>query len=267
MFPVDTHRQAGMPTREAIRLFLRYLQRFSTNTKQQYGKVLWRFCTAMPDFVKMVTAEHIDRFVGSLKMSNNSKNTTLIPIRSLFKYLNSYYNLPNTANKVKDLPGQPHRQRVISEIERSKLLKVCKPKERAVIQFLANTGLRAQEFCELVPSNVSPDRKYITIIGKANKRRIIPLNSCREYLDIIFSKSHTRNSLYWLCKKLSHKAGIPRFGPHALRHYFITELIKRGVSLAIVSRIAGHSNPVITMKIYCHLLVPDFIGCTDCLDG
>ena len=263
-----THQVAGTPTRVVIRRFLRYSQRFSENTKRQYRDALWRFCAVMPDFVELVTPEHIDRFIQSQKMLNSSKNTLLIPIRSFFRFCEDYLDLPNPAKKVKDLPNQPPRQRVISEIEYSKLLEVAKPQERAVIRFLANTGLRATEFAELTPQCISPDQRYLTCIGKAQKKRIVPINdTVRECLTIIFSKSFTRDSLYRLCVSLSKRASLPAFGPHAFRHYFVTELIKRGVPIAIVSKIAGHSSPVITMSVYCHLLVPDFIGATDCLDG
>ena len=117
------------------------------------------------------------------------------------------------------------------------------------------------------PGCVSSDEQYITIIGKGSKRRVVPLNdTCRKCLALIFAKKYTRYSLSWLCRKLSRKAEIPLFGPHALRHRAITQLIKRGVPIAIVSRIAGHSSPVITMKTYCHLTEPDFLGVTDVLD-
>jgi len=269
MAPVRTQRQAGTPTKQAIRRFLRYSQRFSENTKRQYRDALWLFCAAMPDFVEQITPESIDQFIMGLKMLNSSKNTRLIPIRSFFRFCEDYLGLPNPAKKVKDLRNQPPRQRVISEIEYSKLLEIAKPNERAVIRFLANTGLRATEFAELTPQGISPDQKYMTVIGKGQKRRTVPLNdTCRECLTMIFSKSYvSRNSLYCLCLSLSKRADLPVFGPHAFRHYFITELIKRGVPIAIVSKIAGHSSPVITMSVYCHLLVPDFVGATDCLDS
>lgn len=267
MAPVNTYRGARTPTKQAIQAFLRYSQRFSDNTQRQYGDVLWRFYAKMPDFVEQITPEHIDRFIGSLKMLNSSKNVILIPIRSFFRHLHDYYDLPNIAKKVKDLPEQPTHQRVISEAEYTKLSKICKPNEGAVIKFLANSGLRATEFAELTPQCISPDCQYMTIIGKGRKRRVVPLNeTCRKCLPIIFSKSYTRDSLYQLCKNLSKRANIPRFGPHAFRHYFCTRMIRAGVPITKVSRILGHSSIAITEKIYTHLILPDFLGCTDCLD-
>lgn len=271
IMPLRNEIGARTPTKEAIRRFLRYSTRFAANTHRQYRDTLYRFCDAMPDIIEQVTPEHLDRYIGKLKIGNNSKNTKLIAIRSLFRYLENFYDIPNVAQKVKDVPKMPSRQRVISEIEYRKLLEICKPNtcEKSILQILSNTGLRASEFASLTWQNISADEKYLTVDGKGGKRRTVPINNTarQAFHTFNFSKSYkSRNSLYRLCLSLSRRAAIPQFGPHALRHYFITELIKRGVPIAIVSRIAGHSSPVITMSVYCHLLVPDFLGATDCLD-
>ena len=53
------------------------------------------------------------------------------------------------------------------------------------------------------------------------------------------------------------KAGAPRFKIHALRHYFASEALRRGVDLARVSRLMGHSSIAITSKLYIHLEIDD----------
>jgi len=257
-----------MSSQEAISLFLRHAQRLATNTQEHYRYVLWQFYEYLPSEIERTSPEHIENFLSNLKMKNSSKNTFLIPIKSLFHFLNDYYNISNPAVKVKRMPEAPPRQRAISEIEYGKILKVCKPKERAVIRFLANTGLRASEFCSLAWQNVSSDKKYLTFIGKGQKRRIVPNNAVaiKALNTFNFQKNYTRKSLYRLCEGLAKRANIPRFGPHALRHFFCTRMVLAGVPIAVVSRVMGHSSPVVTMKVYLHLLVPDYLGSTDCLD-
>lgn len=51
-------------------------------------------------------------------------------------------------------------------------------------------------------------------------------------------------------EKLLADLGMPAGSvrPHALRHAFCTNLIKEGVALPVVSRLAGHSNVNITMR-------------------
>jgi len=268
MSPVLEKRQAGTPTHQVMTRFLRYATRFATNTQRHYKDTLFRLSPYLPRVIEKVTPEHLDIFVQSLKMANSSKNARLTPVRSFFRYCEDYLGLPNPTKAVKKLPELPPRQRVVTEDEYEKILAVANPHEKAVIQFLANTGLRSAEFCALTPNNISPDKTYLTIIGKAQKRRCCPLNAtCQKNLSLIFSKSYTRNKLYNLTKSLARRANLPVFGPHALRHRFCTILLIKGVNIAIVSRILGHSTIAVTEKIYLHLRTPDFLGCTDVLDG
>jgi len=53
---------------------------------------------------------------------------------------------------------------------------------------------------------------------------------------------------------------------YAIRHYFATELIRKGVGIYKVSRILGHSSVKTTESIYIHLVPIDLLGLTDCLD-
>ena len=69
------------------------------------------------------------------------------------------------------------------------------------------------------------------------------------------SLSNLRRRLY---KRLKARAGLPeslRF--HDLRHNCGSYLIAERLSIPMVSRIMGHSNPAVTMAIYAHELTED----------
>ena len=51
--------------------------------------------------------------------------------------------------------------------------------------------------------------------------------------------------------------------PHALRHFFGTQMFEAGASLLRVSRLMGHANVGITAAIYVH---PDAAGDRDAID-
>ena len=53
---------------------------------------------------------------------------------------------------------------------------------------------------------------------------------------------------------------------HALRHYFGSELIRKGVPIAHVSKIMGHSSIATTERFYIHLLSSDLKDVTRVLD-
>ena len=48
-------------------------------------------------------------------------------------------------------------------------------------------------------------------------------------------------------------AGIERFTPHQLRHYFATQMLNSGANLKVVSEFLGHSTPAVTASVYWHV--------------
>ena len=50
------------------------------------------------------------------------------------------------------------------------------------------------------------------------------------------------------------RAGVAPFRFHDLRHYAVSRLIQQGANVLQISRIAGHADPSITLRVYSHLL-------------
>jgi integrase len=53
-----------------------------------------------------------------------------------------------------------------------------------------------------------------------------------------------------LCERL----GLPKIGPHGLRHAMATAMIASGHSPKLVSQRLGHADPAITLRLYSHVL-------------
>ena len=262
--------------------WLSYIKRLKPRTRVHYKMVLERFTAFAPSYVHNLKTEHLDNYITHVlgKNTNRTANAHLTALKSFCRWLAENHNIPNPCLKIKMLDEDPPKVRVLNEDEYQKVLAVCKPKESDVIRFLANTGLRSSEYQQLTWDNISPDRQFIKLmIVKGRRQRLIPLNkTCQTILDNDFRKPNSttmnfiksyesRDSLYRLCKKLARHAGIPRFGPHALRHYFSTALYIKGVPVQFISQILGHADTRTTEKIYIHLWPPkDLLGVTDCLD-
>ena len=54
----------------------------------------------------------------------------------------------------------------------------------------------------------------------------------------------------WACGNLSKRGGRKHVNPHMLRHWFATDMIKRGINPEIARRQLRHKNIETTMKIY-----------------
>jgi len=63
-----------------------------------------------------------------------------------------------------------------------------------------------------------------------------------------FTATRMRSELRRICKR----AGLRRIGWHVLRHSFASHLVMRGVALAVVQKLMGHSSIVVTQR-YAHL--------------
>jgi integrase/recombinase XerC/integrase/recombinase XerD len=180
-------------------------------------------------------------------------NVNLTAIKSYCKWLANREGIKNPAKPIRMLKENEPNRRVLLEDEYQRLLAVAEGLDRDIIVFISNTGLRVTEFNSLKWENIAPDLKSLKVIGKGNKARTIPLNPrCREILLRYKSLNgngngklpitrDTRYQVTQICKRLAKQADIPKFGPHACRHRFATQLIRRGTSIYKVSKILGHA--------------------------
>ena len=81
---------------------------------------------------------------------------------------------------------------------------------------------------------------------------------------VVTEKGDTPRRTYMLTcfKKALSKAGLKERSFHSLRHYFITELVRRGVGLEAVRTLAGHSKLDMTQR-YAHATADDLRAAID----
>lgn len=270
----------------AIKLWLAHNQQHTDRTQGHYEYVIERFHESLPKQianVKHIQAKHCQDYVTALLSggkTNRTSNSHLTAIKSFCRWFSGRYHIDNPASAVKMLTEAPPASRFLTAEEYVAVLGHAEPPWRDRIIFVGNTGLRATEFCQLRWSCVHD--KTITVIGKGRKQRTIPLNqTCRDILKklrpskpkpteyIWFSKNHTpiqRSYFYTACSRIAAAAKIPTFGPHALRHYFGSALLLKGIDIALVSRLLGHSSIRTTETIYIHILPGYLTGLTDVLE-
>lgn len=277
MFQVLRIRRARTLLSKAIMDWHLDIQNLSVNTQDYYKRTLLGLAAALPDkpIDKLTTAD-LRKYLTSLLWGRKKStvNNALMALRNFGRFIVENYDLPNPAASIKKFKADPSIGRFLNHEQYQKLLSVCKPREKDILVLLGNTGLRASEACSLTWDSVEPQLTRITVIGKG-KVRVIPLNqNCREVLleyprepgthIIIFPKN--RHCLGNICHRIGVRANIP-CNPHSLRHYFATELLRRGVKIAFVSKLLGHSSISVTEKHYIHFSDDFLISITDVLDG
>lgn len=148
-------------------------------------------------------------------------------------------------------------------------------RDRASLELLYGAGLRISELLDLKISDVFLDDGMLSVIGKGNKQRFVPvggraIKAVREYLQAGRSKlvkSHAVPNLVLNCRgrrlsrmgflkilrKYRIKAGIiKRVTPHTFRHSFATHLLEGGADLRAVQELLGHAD-ISTTQIYTHV--------------
>ena len=148
-------------------------------------------------------------------------------------------------------------------------------RDKAILELLYATGIRASELANLKISNINTDIGYLRCFGKGNKERIIPVGKVAiaatlEYLsnlrlnlagplsgDILLlsrtGRPMSRIEIWRLVKKYAIRAGMPRnLTVHTLRHCFATHLLSAGADLRSVQEMLGHVD-IATTQIYTHV--------------
>ncbi|MHA6300301.1 site-specific tyrosine recombinase XerD [Devosia sp. CAU 1758] len=140
-----------------------------------------------------------------------------------------------------------------------------------LLEMLYATGLRVSELVSLRRAAVMRDSAFITVIGKGNKERVVPMNdrardAVRAWIanlppgpflfpakgeDGYLSRQVFARDL----KSLAARAGISaaRVAPHVLRHAFASHLLAGGADLRVVQMLLGHAD-ISTTQIYTHVL-------------
>ncbi|MFO8234021.1 MAG: site-specific tyrosine recombinase XerD [Bacteroidales bacterium] len=229
--------------------------------------------------------EHIRDFIhwiNELGMSESTQSRIISGIKSFFKYLLMENYIESDPSELLEAPRKGLKlPEVLSVEEIDKLIEaidLSQPegqRNKAIVETLYSCGLRVSELTNLKLSNLYFSKGFITVTGKGNKQRQIPISNkamkeIKSYLpyrnqlnikkdseDILFLNRRgnqlTRVMIYNIINRLAIKANIKKkISPHTLRHSFATHLIDGGADLRAIQEMLGHES-IITTEIYTHL--------------
>ena len=269
--------------------YLRIEKGLSQNTAASYCRDvehLLRFAADNGKSARDITRRDLELFLGTLHdlgISPRSQARIISGIKSFYKFLkmegvvdvNPTLLLP--APRIgRHLPEVLTLSEIDSMIECIDLSKPQGQRNRAIIEVLYGCGLRVSELVELRLSQIFEQEEYITVIGKGDKQRLVPisqeaLEQINLYLehtranqvvkrgceDILFLNRRggrlTRVMIFYIVKELCQLAGIRKtVSPHTLRHSFATHLLEGGANLRAIQQMLGHES-IETTEIYVHI--------------
>ncbi|GAA4278754.1 site-specific tyrosine recombinase XerD [Aquimarina mytili] len=232
-----------------------------------------------------IETDTLQQFVfETAKLVNARSQSRIISgLKSFFNYLvfedyresnpMELIEAPRIGRKLPDTLSVKEIDQIIGEID---LGKPEGERNRAMIETLYGCGLRVSELIELKLSNLFFDEGFISVTGKGNKQRFVPIaentqkfitiykNEIRNHIaiqkgfeDTLFlnrrGKQLTRAMVFTIVKRLVEKSGIHKtVSPHTFRHSFATHLLENGADLRAIQLMLGHES-ITTTEIYMHI--------------
>jgi integrase/recombinase XerD len=132
------------------------------------------------------------------------------------------------------------------------------------------------ELVNLRVSDLHFNENYISVIGKGDKQRLIPVGqSAQKFItmyieryrsqltvqkgseNIVFlnrrGRKLSREMIFIMVKKTATEAGVHKtLSPHTFRHSFATHLLEGGADLRSIQAMLGHKS-ITTTEIYTHI--------------
>lgn len=220
-------------------------------------------------------------YLDSFNYSKNTIAKKITSARSFYKYL-------ARNNKIKSNPfslcSLPKKDKLLPKFlyynELEEMFSSCDDsnlgiRNRCILELLYATGMRVGELVNIKLNDIDLKEKYIKILGKGNKERIVYFGDyAKEYLEkyiyevrdnllknkksdyLFINNSGTNLSsrgveliIKNIIKETSIKSNIT---PHVLRHTFATHLLNEGCDILSVQELLGHESLRAT-QIYTHI--------------
>mgnify|MGYP001624662356 CR=1 FL=1 len=269
---------------------------YSINTKSSYSTTFYLLLEFMnkeknikPNKIEIesITKEVIIQFLDWLEtdrsVSIQTRNQRLACIKSFYKYVQTNEpDLFESCSQVLSIKNKKVPNKMISyfteneiKIMINHLNSIKDLKKLTIVCVLYETGARVSEFINIKVSDLNlSDNANITLYGKGNKIRIVPISQelvklVNKYLkevyinygdDYLFysnyKKKYSRYSINKIIKKIVLKLNSiypdkfkGNYHPHSFRHTKATHLYNNGTPLLYVKEFLGHST-ITSTEIY-----------------
>lgn len=290
---------ASLRSRDAFVAYLRVEVGASRHTLDAYARdldaLLSDLAGAGINDPALATPRHLSTHVASLRTARSLSPASVVrhlaTIKVFFRWLLSRGRMEKDPT---ELLERPHRWKslpdVLSPRQLRELLAAPRPPEdpknsidavlwirdRAMLELLYASGLRATEITRVEHQDIVSDIGVVRVVGKGDKARLVPMGApareaierytsdCRPKLvrpdgrdkgRLFLSRTGRplgRDSVWNIVTDAARLAGMRGVHPHTLRHSFATHLLSGGADLRVVQEMLGHAD-IATTQIYTHV--------------
>ena len=238
--------------------------------------------TKQPCDITLQDLQQFIKYISEFNFTESTQSRIISGIKHFYKFLILENYITVNPAELLETPRIKRKLPVYLEVEEIDLMlsfidRSTAEGERnvAMLETMYSCGLRVSELISLKLSDLHIKDEFISVIGKGDKQRLIPIGGkalklIKNYIDhhrihINIKKNHvdslflskrgtsiSRQMVFYIIKDLGALAGIKKeLSPHTFRHSFATHLVEGGADLRVVQEMLGHQS-IITTEIYTH---------------
>ena len=262
---------------------LSHERRLSPLTRENYQRDLRTLLELHGELpLNEMTGAHVRRYVATLhgrSLSGRSIARMLSAWRGFFEFLIQRHGFSaNPCQGIRAPKSPKSLPHALSPDQAVKLVSIddedtLAQRDHAMLELFYSSGLRLAELVNLNLDALNLGEGTITVTGKGNKTRIVPvgqhaMNALQAWLGIrsglpvqdasaLFlsrlGKRLSRRAVQYRLQQWAIRQGINiRVHPHMLRHSFASHVLQSSGDLRAVQEMLGHAN-ISTTQVYTHL--------------
>ncbi len=269
--PESETRSEGM---NLLSLFLtaKEVEGCSPKTIAYYESTIRHMNRAIGKPYTTIGSDDLRRYLADYEITRKASKVTIDNIRrilsSFFSWLEDEdYIVKSPVRRIRRVKTAVIAKEVLTDEELEALRDFCtSPRDLALVDMLASTGMRVGELVRLNIEDVDLQERECIVTGKGNKQRPVYFDArTKRHLQLyIESRQDTNPALFVslrgetperisICgvehrvRTLGKRAGIRRVHPHKFRRTLATHAIDKGMPIEQVQRLLGHAKIDTTM--------------------
>lgn len=243
----------------------------SPKTLAYYKNTLARLLTATKKPIKQTTTDDLRNYLSDFQRVNGSSNVTVDNIRRIFSSFFSWlededFIVKSPVRRIHKVKTTKVVKETLSDEDLEKIRETASSyRDRAIVEFLASTGVRVGEIVNLNINAIKLDDRSAVVLGKGNSEREVYFDArtkihLERYLKTRTDKNEalfvsnkipnnrlTIGTIESIVKKIGEKSSVSHVHPHKFRRTLATRAIDKGMPVEQVQKLLGHVRIDTTM--------------------
>lgn len=270
----EQSKDSSVTDKDFLELFLaaKKIEGCSDKSLKYYRSTIETMRATVSKFEPNITTDDLRQYLAKYQANNDSSQVTIDNIRrilsSFFSWLEDEdYILKSPVRRIHKIKSSSTIKETYTD-ESLEIMRdnVEKPRDLALIDILASTGMRVGELVLLNISDINFSERECVVLGKGNKERIVYFDArtkihLKNYLEsrkdvnnalfVSLRHPHARlsiNGIETRLRKLGEQLNIPKVHPHKFRRTLATMAIDKGMPIEQLQNLLGHQRIDTTLQ-------------------